>query len=297
VYCKLNPGNFGDELNPYLWPRLLPKAFSSDEAIDFLGIGTILSPFVNRNGRHKVVFGAGAGYWKPPDISLDWTIHFVRGPLTAQLLRIPAAYALTDAAYCLAFVDEPAVASSRAVVFMPHHKSETEVDWRSLCAELGWTYASPTSDVRSALALLRSARLVVTEAMHGAIVADLYRIPWIPVRYGFRSLDFKWRDWCTSMGLEYRPLDLPPLLDADLGARETAERLVKKTSGLLGLGKDAWRATPVFRSGSRQRDAALKSLGALSQRREGFLSPLPALELAKARLWDKVEKLRARYEH
>jgi succinoglycan biosynthesis protein ExoV len=297
VYCKLDPGNFGDELNPYLWPRLFPGAFSSDERIDFLGIGTILSPHRDRKGRRKVVFGAGAGYWKPPQINGDWTIHFVRGPLTAQLLGIPKECAITDAAYCLAFVDEPPVASSQAVVFMPHHKSETEFDWRSLCADLGWTYASPTSDVRSALSLLRSAKLVVSEAMHGAIVADLYRIPWIPIRYGFRSLDLKWRDWCESMSLEYRPVDLPPLLDAELGAKETLERLVKKSASLMGIGKEAWRATPVFRSSNKQRDAALRTLSALSKRGAGFLSPEPQFERAKAKLWDKVERFRSAYEH
>jgi succinoglycan biosynthesis protein ExoV len=296
VYCRLNPGNFGDELNPYLWPRLFPKAFSSDEAIDFLGIGTVLSPFVDRKGRRKIVFGTGAGYWRAPKIDRDWTIHFVRGPLTAQVLQVPTQYAITDGAYCLTFVDEPPMTPSSAVVFMPHHKSEPEVDWRSLCADLGWTYASPTSDVRSSLSLLRSAKLVVTEAMHGAIVADIYRIPWIPIRYGFRSLDFKWQDWCNSMSLEYRPVDLPPLLDARLDARETLERLIKKSAAVFGIGKDAWKATPVFRSSSKQRDDALRTLARLSNGSVGFLSPEPALERARAQLWDKVEHFRSSHE-
>jgi hypothetical protein len=98
------------------------------------------------------------------------------------------------------------------------------------------------------------------------------------------------------MSLEYRPLDLPPLLDAQLGARETMERLVKKTSGVLGIGKHAWKATPVFRSSSKEREGALHALAALSERCEGFLSPEPALERAKAKLWDKIEGFRSHYE-
>src|SRR5687768_7577775 len=148
VYAKLDPGNFGDELNPYLWPRLFPKAFLADEGIDFLGIGTILSPMVDRSGRHKVVFGPGAGYWKPPKFNDEaWKVYFVRGPLTAKLMNLSSDYAITDAAYCLSFVDETPATASQGVLFMPHHKSEEEVDWQSICADLGWTYVSPAASV------------------------------------------------------------------------------------------------------------------------------------------------------
>jgi len=296
VYAKLMPGNFGDELNPYIWPRLFPKAFSSKDDIDFLGIGTILEPAMIGGTRRKVVFGSGGGYGKPPHIDGKWKIYFVRGPLTAKLLGIPADSAITDAAYCMGFLDESPVTPTGRVVFMPHHKSEAEVDWAGMCTELGWIYASPTASVESALELLKSAKLVITEAMHGAIVSDLYRIPWAPVRYGFRSLDFKWMDWCSSLSLEYRPVDLPPLLDARMGARETTERLVKKTFGVFGVGKKAWKATPVLRSSNRLRDDALKLLAGIAERGDGNLSPDRAFQLAKSRLWEKLEQFRSEYE-
>jgi succinoglycan biosynthesis protein ExoV len=299
VYAKLRPGNFGDELNPYIWPRLFPKAFLSNDAIDFIGIGTILTPEVTADSRRKIVFGTGAGYWKPPLLDPSWTIYFVRGPLTAKLLRISTDLAITDAAYCLGFIDQhqPAPVAPERIVFMPHHKSEAEVDWRALCRDLGWDYASPAFSVEQVLDMLKSAKLVVTEAMHGAIVADLYRVPWVPVRYGFRSLDFKWRDWCSSLGIEYNPIDLPPLLDARLGARETIERVVKKTSAHLGLGKARWKKTPVFRSGREARDHALKFLGTACAPNRAVLSPDGTLERTMARLSEKIERFRAEYDH
>lgn len=296
LYAKLTPGNFGDELNAFLWPKLFPGLWSADDSIDFIGIGTILSPLVARSPRMKLVFGAGAGYWRVPRIQANWKVYFVRGPLTASALGLPAQAAITDGAYCLALLDGYAAGGTATgpVVFMPHHKSEADVDWRSLCGDLAWTYVSPASPVDTVLQAMRGAKLIVAEAMHGAIIADHYRIPWVPVRYGFRSLDFKWRDWCASMSMEYRPVDLPPLLDASLAARDRIERLVRKSCGIVGIGKPAWKATPVFRSGSRMRDRALSLLGSISTS-NAHLSRDSVLERNQARLSAQVEQLRRQY--
>ena len=300
VYARMRPGNFGDELNAYLWPRLLPAVLEAREDMDFIGIGTLFSQMIARAGRHKLVFGTGAGYSKAPPIDATWTIEFVRGPLTARLLGLPADRAITDSAYCLAFDEGFSLApAGKRTVFMPHHKSEPDVDWRSLCAELDWDYASPTvdstADVEVLLHRLRSARLVVSEAMHGAIIADLYRVPWVGVRYGFRSLDFKWQDWCASIGIDYRPLDMPPLLDAALRTRDRLERLVKRSAGIAGVGKPPWKSTPWRRTTSSMRRDALGRLRSAENR--AVLSSDLAHKRNQARLWEKVSALRTRYEH
>lgn len=293
VYAKLTPPNFGDELNAYLWPRLFPGLFADPGSVDFIGIGTILSRSVSRENRRKIVFGTGAGYWDVPALDDKWKIYFVRGAITAKLLGIGSESAITDAAYCLAFIDDIQSEASGKIVFMPHHKSETEVDWVSLCNDAGFCYVSPTLDVEAILGILKSAKLIITEAMHGAIMADLFRVPWIPIRYGSRSLDLKWHDWCGAMSMTYSPVDLPPLLDMHLSKRETLERAVKKAGGLLGLGKDAWKATPVFRSGTKLRDAALKLLIELPKHHGGIMSSDAVLDSIKDRLWGKVRHLRA----
>jgi succinoglycan biosynthesis protein ExoV len=40
--------------------------------------------------------------------------------------------------------------------------------------------------------------------MHGAILADTLRVPWIPVITSPIINVFKWRDWTMSLGLDYR---------------------------------------------------------------------------------------------
>ena len=48
--------------------------------------------------------------------------------------------------------------------------------------------------------------------MHGAIVADALRIPWIPLKVMPDLLEFKWQDWCMSINVPYKPYTLIRLL-------------------------------------------------------------------------------------
>ena len=87
-YFKGAKPNFGDELNPWLWPRLLPDLLDDNDDELFLGIGTILNDGVPAPPR-KIVFGSGFGYGLPPHVdSAKWNIYCVRGPLTANALGV-----------------------------------------------------------------------------------------------------------------------------------------------------------------------------------------------------------------
>ncbi len=83
IYYKDAKGNFGDDLNAWLWPQFFgPHDPSSPHA--FVGIGSILahdSPlFRSLNGRRKIVFGTGVrpGY-KSFSFDGDWDVRFLRG--------------------------------------------------------------------------------------------------------------------------------------------------------------------------------------------------------------------------
>jgi succinoglycan biosynthesis protein ExoV len=71
------------------------------------------------------------------------------------------------------------------------------------------TYIDPHWPVENVIGQMGRARLVVTEAMHGAIVADTLRIPWVPVVCSPAILPFKWIDWTESLDLDYRPRSIP----------------------------------------------------------------------------------------
>ncbi|HRG56916.1 MAG TPA: hypothetical protein PLG56_12795, partial [Lacunisphaera sp.] len=62
LYYYRDPiGNFGDDLNPWIWTSLLPEILDGDDKELFLGIGTVINSAVPAAPR-KLVFGAGLGY-------------------------------------------------------------------------------------------------------------------------------------------------------------------------------------------------------------------------------------------
>jgi len=230
TYFKCRRGNFGDDLNAYLWPRLMgEKFFDEDERELFVGIGSIIYDTYPREAR-KIVVGSGyGGYTGPPDVhDGSWEFAFVRGPRTADVLGIPREKAVTDGAVLLRAVELSPPAAETPVVFIPHFQSLDRGNWKETCAVAGLRFVDPSSDVATVLAEIRGARVVVTESMHGAIVADALRTPWVAVTPIAREHRFKWRDWAESLDIPLRAHTLFPST-----TRETWSAL----SGGQGMGR------------------------------------------------------------
>src|SRR5690606_38442374 len=120
--------------------------------------------------------------------------------------------AVTDPAALVARMPRRAVPEGARwkYAFMPHWQSEAE-DWADVCEAAGVAFIDPRWPTARVLAALDRTGVLLTEAMHGAIVADALRIPWIPVRTRQAIKPFKWEDWCQSMELEYRPHSVSPI--------------------------------------------------------------------------------------
>lgn len=212
VYFQGHVPNFGDELNAYMWDRLLPAGFlDENEAELFVGIGSILWDDYPKQAR-KYVLGSGyAGYKPAPDVhDGSWEIVFVRGPRTAQRLNISPDKAICDSAVLLRALDLPAPAPQIEVGFMPHYESLDRGLWREACRHAGIALIDPTAPVEEVIARLRGTTLLITEAMHGAIVADALRTPWIaalPINPGHHA---KWQDWAGALSLDVRAHPLKP---------------------------------------------------------------------------------------
>ena len=216
-HCRLPEGNFGDDLNLWLWPRLLAGACDHGaDGILFVGIGTVLNAGLPQ-ARLRVVFGSGAGIGAPPpNIKSDaWRIYGVRGPLTAKLLDLDPALVIGDPALLLRILPKPAPEPSGRPAFIPHWATAGLVPWAEICEPLAIDFIDARGAPEHVLPRIASARLVITKSMHGAIVADAFRVPWLPLLSAYHPIPFKWEDWCRTLGIVYQPRPMPQALACD----------------------------------------------------------------------------------
>ncbi len=275
--------NFGDELNGLLWPRLLPNYFDDDATVLFLGIGSVL------DARHpvgvvKLVAGAGyGGYESTPALDARWAIHWVRGPRTARILGLPITYGLGDPAILLPV---PPADGGRAVGFMPHFESLGCGAWAAAARAAGAMLIDPRDDPGAIIAAIGTCRLLLSEAMHGAIVADAMRVPWVALRPLVQVHRAKWHDWADTLGLAVRFQPLPPsslverLHASRLAATHAGRRLLAGARPMLD-GVAQWRFV----------ERAARAL-AVASRAEPQLSDATTLDRSRSRMLERLDALR-----
>src|ERR1700752_1935553 len=161
--------NFGDELNAWIWPRSLRGILDDDDSTLLVGIGTLLNPRLPP--QPKVIFGSGAGYGRKPDLKQGaWSFYCVRGPMTAHALQLPESLAVTDPAILVRrLFDAKRKCASPSVGFMTHWVTALDGRWRDACGAAGIRYIDPRDPVPNVLEAIACCRLLITEAMHGAI--------------------------------------------------------------------------------------------------------------------------------
>lgn len=285
LYYYRDPlGNFGDDLNPWLWPHIAPDLVDDRDDQVLVGIGTLLNHRLPP-APVKHVMGSGLGYGSKPQLDGRFRFHAVRGFETARELGLPASCVVSDAAVLVRRMPLPQPAGPRTragVVFTGHTLGH--FDWESVCHAADLTFISCHWSVERVLAEMRRCDVILAEAMHGAIVADALRIPWVPIACSDNILAFKWRDWLSSVGLSYEPQVVTTLYGrrrspADGSPLKTA---LKQAAGAVGYWSSGWGERPRPPSSARDVDAAAADLRRASQSRT-FLS-------ADARVEQHVER-------
>jgi hypothetical protein len=222
-YYKSEVGNIGDDLNPFILRYLLgTDVFDRDDNMVLLFIGTILfdgfegsKNIENYSTKKKILFGAGIRFINAPlTIDSSFEIRFLRGPYSSYALTGATDSFITDPAYLIRdCLPEDVFEEEKQYRFglMPHFKSLDKVDWPAIANRLGVHYISPSNElsIEETMREINKCEILITEAMHGAILADASRVPWKRIKF-FSHLyenpavaEFKWADWGRSMNINF----------------------------------------------------------------------------------------------
>lgn len=214
IHMKLyfhSESNVGDQLNSWLWESVIGMPVENINPRDalFIGIGTILRESIPEHPKKKFVMGAGCGYEPPPKLTDDWEVVMVRGHLTAKLLGLDSNSVVTDPGVLIREFYQKNRAA-KEIGFMPHYSSGVLCDWQSLCKDMGLLYLDPQLPVETLMDEFVNCKLILTEAMHGAIMADALGIKWRAIKTRASILQFKWQDWASSLGMKVEFTYLAP---------------------------------------------------------------------------------------
>lgn len=289
--------NFGDDLNAWMWPKLLKNFFDDNEDIIFVGIGSIIGKkrpdhLEYKPHQKKVVMGAGfvSNYHEKPDLKDgSWDVLFVRGPRTAKTFGLDPALAIGDSAILLRnLVDFKAERTEKVIGYMPHWESMERGNWEQVCKLAGIKLIDPRLTVDEVLAEVLNCCFLVTEAMHGAIVGDALRVPWIAITPHEPSHREKWFDWAEALDINLVSHYLPPSTVGEIKAKVRRKKI-------LHLFVYAIFKSPFSRLINRYLTSVAANKLKEIAKNSTSLSSDAAIESATAAMEEKVKLLVSRY--
>ena len=289
--------NFGDELNTVLWPKLLPDFFDDNPSIRFLGIGSVLD---RRHGPEtiKLVAGSGYGGYEPrPRLDGRWIIHWVRGPRTAATLGLPGTLALGDPAALVPSVLGLRAAGGSGIGFMPHFESAARGAWHLAAERAGVRLIDPRGSPLDILAAIGHCKVLLSEALHGVIVADALRVPWVAIQPRVRVHRSKWADWAETIDMRLRFHGLPASTLAEwagglpLGSRHPGRQWMDRRIAAMAS------AHPLVLQSSEHLVVRAARALQLASRVAPQLSTDNALDRCQSRMLDAVQAIRRNPMH
>lgn len=243
--------NIGDEINKWFW-----KETVGNDALEkypnslLVGIGTVLNENLPKADEYHVLgsgFGYDTGTFK---LREKMNIEFLRGPLTAKYLSQPMSKAITDPAILMPKLRPVEKSGSSATVsFMPHITMDSPA-LKRIVLSIGMDYISPSDQEQDIFTKIANSQLLITSAMHGAIFADSYRTPWIPVVTSHQILSFKWQDWTQSMCLDYDAVELPPIWETQKSGMLDKLKTIVKTNKIENTLRKVATKTPTLSNDS-----------------------------------------------
>ena len=255
--------NFGDLINPWLWPKYFNDLnffdcakkedgiYQAPEQELLVGIGSLLNERFPQ-AKKTYVLGSGVGYGKPREFDDSVKIYCVRGPKSASVLGLDRSKGIIDPGVLVNKFPIPETKKMYKFAYMPQISSVVNCPdvWETICEDLSFGYLDPRHTVDETLKRIMQTEVLLTESMHGAIIAEALRVPWIPIVTRQEILSFKWEDWCESVNLNYAPIQMSPIykpwkksflrdIKAKLSYSAAKSELKKASKTMPMLGKES----------------------------------------------------------
>jgi len=239
--------NFGDYLTTLFLDDLLVIPATSADAFHLIGSvisdnkirATLTELSIDPEHGQVAYWGCGARDSTPlAQWTLDRSTFFgVRGPLTRDLLGLPSDTPLGDPALLLPLLlPSPSAYHGQTICVTHFHEQRdpSDIKLHTGVDQVISAAIMPNRDrLRNLISMIAGASFVLSGALHGAIVAAAYNVPFAYFDSGYVNLPFKWHDFAASVGIagtfatnlreghsiyrdetrpNFRPLPLVPIL-------------------------------------------------------------------------------------
>lgn len=291
-YFKAPQGNVGDDLNAWLWPKLLSSILDDDDDHLLIGIGTLLNHKIPLAKKYTVLT-SGVGYGDLPNVCQgEWSYIGLRGPLSQKALNVKEDISLLDGAYLLPrYLPQP-LQTAYKLGYIPHVDSMINGLWQEVSDIAGIRLIDPRWPVDKFVKEVCSCEKIITEAMHGAIISDAYGVPWQPSKAYDYINEFKWRDFSNSLNMNIKLNLIEPTWKGDIGEnfKRKAINTIKRMANTSGFSSENW--TPVLPSRSSQKtvDRVAMSLLFNANKLEFYLSDINLREQKTDLLIDSIKQ-------
>ncbi|GBE29069.1 exopolysaccharide glucosyl ketal-pyruvate-transferase [bacterium BMS3Bbin04] len=164
-----------------------------------------------------------------PGTRMDWTVYAVRGHVTRVALGLPQGIPLGDPAVLMPKIYIPRKAPQEKSRYFLHWENENAPTLLSDGLEIVTTRQDPFQVID----YISATDFVFTEALHVAILAFAYGVPWAWILNKHTRGMIKWFDWFSSIGVEGRCFTVTELDEARKWYAKNARKFNKIDSDKL----------------------------------------------------------------
>ena len=204
-FWHLGSPNFGDDLNPELFTHFLGRPVYRHKKQDsphLLGIGSILE----RANPHSIVMGSGFVRSDSILTEAPLAVFAVRGELTKKKLGVEKDILLGDPGMLMPSLLNISHAPVCDLAIVPHVDS-----YQFFLKQYGRSYKiiDPSRPVRQVLEDIASAEVILSQSLHGLVMADAMNIPnlWLAPHTKMLGGEFKFHDYYSTCRHKKSPID------------------------------------------------------------------------------------------